>query len=458
MSSQHGHSHPPEGHHHPSQHGHSHPPGGHHHGHGNAPEAGQASLPEARARDGERLLFVDPFSGLSGDMWVGALVDLGVAPDRIERGLEALALQGFRCEFSRVHKHGIAATRFSVQMSKGQPQRDYAAIRALLECSTLAEPVKELSLRAFATLAAAESQVHGVPVERVHFHEVGAVDSIVDVVAAAIGLAEIDATVCSAPIPVSRGFVRTQHGPMPLPAPATLLCLTGVPTYGSGLPVEMVTPTGACLLKTAAQRFTSWPDMIVERVGYGAGTRDLDDRPNLLRLMLGSPHDGHGRPRPDEETLLVLSANVDDMSPEWVAYALLRAQEVGAVDTWATPIVMKKGRPGFILNAMVSPSTQDAVAASLLNETSSLGLRTVHLRRRVRPRRLLTVPTAFGDIQLKVAHGDGCAENVAPEFESCSNAAQRHGVPLKQVYAAALSAYLQQTRPAADQGPKDSST
>lgn len=398
-----------------------------------------------RAALAGRQLFVDPFSGLAGDMWVGALVDLGVAREQIEQGLSTLPLSGFHCAFSRIFKYGIAATRFSVHLERAQPQRDYAAIRALLEDSALADRAKTLALRAFALLASAESQVHGVPVDRVHFHEVGAVDSIVDVVAASIGLAELNATVSCAPVPLGRGFVQTQHGPMPLPAPATLLCLAGVPTQASGLNVELVTPTGACLLKAVASQFATWPELVVERVGYGAGSRDLSDRPNLLRLVLGTRMGEELGPDPGEEPLVVLSANVDDMTPEWVAYALLRAHEAGAVDTWATPIVMKKGRPGFILNAMVHPPDQAAVSASLLGESTSLGLRASQVRRRVRTRHFARVPTPYGDIELKVAHGDGLPENVAPEFESCRRAAQRYGVPLKRVYGAALACYLQQS-------------
>lgn len=386
-----------------------------------------------------RLLFVDALSGLAGDMWVGALIDLGVPEAVISTGLRQLPLTGYHIHVQRVHKHSLAATQFSVELKSPQPSRNYADIRAMLQRAELPDGARSIAQRAFAILARAESQVHGVPVEAVHFHEVGAVDSIVDVIATGLALDYLGCTVIGSPVPLSRGFVRTAHGYMPLPAPATLLCLADVPTGSSGLQTELVTPTGACLLKAVAAEYASWPTFRPQRVGLGAGSRDLEDRPNVLRLVLGSEV-----AEANLENLQLLSANVDDMTPEWLAHALLRAQASGAVDTWVVPILMKKGRPAFTFHALVHPQDLQRVSSVLFDETTTLGLRIGPVQRYVRPRSTCRVSTPFGPVLVKVASGDGHAVNIAPEYESCRKAAALHSVPLKAVYAAALHAYLNQ--------------
>jgi uncharacterized protein (TIGR00299 family) protein len=275
----------------------------------------------------------------------------------------------------------------------------------------------------------------------VHFHEVGAVDSIADIVGAAVALDYLGADVICSPLPMGRGFVRSQHGPIPAPAPATLLCLRGVPTYDAGIDAELVTPTGACLVRAAAKRFARWPSMNALRVGHGAGARELADRPNVLRLVLGDPA---ASIETDDGEYVVLEMNVDDMTGELMAVALARAQEAGARDTWSTPIGMKKGRPAVMLSALAHHGDQERVARALLSETSSLGLRVRRVGRVERSRRVLTVQTEYGPIAVKVADGDGIAPNVAPEYEACRAAAEAHGVPVKLVFAAASAAYLAQ--------------
>jgi uncharacterized protein (TIGR00299 family) protein len=325
-------------------------------------------------------------------------------------------------------------------VDREQPQRDYAAIRVLLEAAKgLPDGARAIALDAFRLLAEAEAEVHGTSVERVHFHEVGAVDSIVDIVAAAIGFDHLAAAVECSPLPLGRGFVRTQHGNLPCPAPATLLCLRGVPTYDAGIDGELVTPTGACLVRAVAERFTRWPSVRPERVGWGGGTRELADRPNAVRLVLGERDQPVASARAG---YTVLELNVDDMSGEIAAVALARAQAAGALDVWSTPIGMKKGRPALMLSALARSADAAAVARALLSETSSLGLRLREVERIERKRHVVQVETRFGRIAVKVAGDDGLPENIAPEYEDCRSAAETHGVPVKQVYAEALAAYI----------------
>jgi uncharacterized protein (TIGR00299 family) protein len=430
---------------HAHAHAHAHPPAhapapAHAHAHAPAPERD----PLERGAGRGKLLFIDAFSGIAGDMLVAALVDLGVSRELIERGLRALPLSGYELRFERRMRGAIAACGFDVQLQKAQPARDYAQIRGMFEAAAgLPEGARRLALDAFRLLAEAEAEVHGTSVERVHFHEVGAVDSIVDVAAAAIALDHLGAEVVASPLPIGRGMVLSQHGPLPLPAPATLLCLRGVPTYDANIDAELVTPTGACLLRAAARHFARWPELRPLRVGWGAGTRELADRPNALRLVLGDAT-GPIAAGATSSSHVVLELNVDDMTGELAAVALARAQHAGALDVWSTPIGMKKGRPALMLSALSPRADVDAVARALLSETTSLGLRLREVGRIERARRMVSVQTPYGAIAVKVADGDGLPRNVAPEYEACQRAAEAHGVPVKHVYAAAVAAYLAQ--------------
>jgi uncharacterized protein (TIGR00299 family) protein len=407
-----------------------------------APE--REALPAAAGSGG--LLFFDAGSGLAGDMIVAALVDLGVPEAVIHEGLRGLALSGYRARFEYVSRSSLRARRFVVEVDEKQPSRDYQAIVELLQgCETLTAGARGLALTAFEKLGLAEAQIHGTPLARVHFHEVGAVDSIVDIAAAAIAFDHLGARVACSPLPMGRGTTRSAHGIIPLPAPATLLCLSGVPTYDAQLAEELVTPTGACLIASVTQEWISWPAFRPRRVGLGAGTKEFPDRPNVLRAILGTPNaPAELEPTRRVGSHTILEANIDDMTAEVAAFAVQRAFEAGALDVWTTPIGMKKGRPGVTVSALVANEQVDAVVHVLLSETTSLGVRYHAVDRVERNRRKLAVDTPFGSIELKVADGDGLPANVAPEYESCRRAAEQHKIPIRRVYNAALAAYFAQ--------------
>ncbi len=418
---------------------------GHGHGHGHGmealPDAPLSGDLEANAGAGH-VLFLDAQSGIAGDMLVAALLDLGVPLTVIESALASLPLDGYRLSTPRVSRSGIAARRFVVEAPGEQPQRSYAQIREMLEEATLPEGARVAALSAFRRLAEAEAAVHAMTVEEVHFHEVGAVDSIVDIVAACAALAHLGAEIVAPPLPLGRGGVVAQHGPLPVPAPATLLCLRGVPTTHGGADAELVTPTGACLVATMASRFARWPDLIPRRVGWGSGTRDLADRPNLLRVVLGtaSTIDTTDEPDASASPFALLETNVDDATAETMAYALGRVMDAGALDAWSTPIGMKKGRPATMLSVLVRRAQVEELGRLLMAESGTLGVRVRPCARIERSRRVLEVETPYGDIAVKIAEGDGLPRHAAPEFEACKAAAERHGVPLRRVYEAALAA------------------
>jgi uncharacterized protein (TIGR00299 family) protein len=406
------------------------------------------------------LLYLDAGSGLAGDMLVATLVDLGVPQAAILEGLAGLAVTGYSTSFSRVFRASMRCTHFDVKLEAAQPSRDYRGIVALLnQCASLTEGARRLALAAFERLGRAEAEIHGTTLDRVHFHEVGAVDSIVDITAAAIGFDYLGAQVVCSPLPMGRGTTRSAHGVIPLPAPATVLCLAGAPTYDAGLSEEFVTPTGACLVATVAASFGGWPAFRPERVGLGAGTKEFSDRPNVLRAILGTAEAAPtqqaasstavaGAPsdalplvrRAGSHTLI--ETNIDDMSPEVAAFAVEKAFAGGALDVWTTPIGMKKGRPAILLSALARNDDVDAIVRVILSETSSIGVRLQTVDRVERPRRILTVETKYGPIEVKVAGGDGLPDQAAPEYESCRRAAEQHRIPIRRVYNAALAAYF----------------
>ncbi|MEM9069589.1 MAG: nickel pincer cofactor biosynthesis protein LarC [Myxococcota bacterium] len=377
------------------------------------------------------LLFIDAsISGLAGDMFVAACLDLGLDWGLAEDALAPLGLE-FQAEISRVSRSGIDAAHFKVIPGDAQPARDWSTIRTLLQ--RLPTGPRERALATFERLAGAEATVHGVAVDKVHFHEVGAVDSIVDIVAACTFLDHLGGTVVSSPLPLGHGTIQSAHGVLPLPAPATVACLEGAPTVSGNANCELVTPTGAALVRTAATRFEAWPSFRPKKTGWGAGTRELPDRPNVVRLVTGAASQA-------TDTIHLLEANLDDLSPEIAAHAMSEAFAAGAVDVWLSPITMKKGRLGTLFAALVPDAAKDSVARAILRETSSLGLRHRRIERVVRPRRSVTVTTRFGELPIKIADGDGLPRNVAPELEPCRAAAKAHDVPLKEVFAAALAA------------------
>jgi uncharacterized protein (TIGR00299 family) protein len=397
-------------------------------------EAHRAPLPP-RAGEG-KLIYFDAASGVAGDMTVAALVDLGVPFQVVSDAVMALGLPGCRLVLSRARSGALGATHFAVEETSPQPERRYRDVRRLLDDSRLSAPVRALAQRIFEKLALAEASVHRVPVDDVTFHEVGAVDSLVDVVGAAACLEHVGARVVGSPLPVGRGTVRTAHGVLPLPAPATLACLAGVPTVPADLDAELVTPTGAAILATTATAFGRWPAMTPSRIGVGAGTRVFSGRPNVLRVVLGDVEAASA-----SSELVLLEANVDDMTGELSAHAIATLLGLGALDAFATPVTMKKGRPGLVLSALCRPEQAELLSAALLRETTSIGVRRVAVSRVERPRRVVEVPTRFGSIPVKVSEGPYGPPQVKPEFDACARAAAAAGVPVREVISEALAAF-----------------
>jgi uncharacterized protein (TIGR00299 family) protein len=350
-----------------------------------------------------------------------------------------IPLPGVKLRISRAFAGAIGVTRFDVDIGTSSRERSYAEIDALLLRAALDPDARELARRIFRRLAVAECEVHRIALKDVHFHEVGAVDAIVDIVGAAACFSHLGAEVVVTPLPMGRGFVECRHGTLPLPAPATIGCLRGVPTYDAGIDAELVTPTGAAIVASVASRFDRWPDLAPERIGWGGASQRLPDRPNALRAVLGrseareaiSPSRSH----------VILEANVDDMSGELAAHAIRALLAAGALDAWATPITMKKGRPGLTLSALCPSAVADSVTFVLLRETSSIGVRRIEVARTERPRHVVEVSTEYGLIPLKVSGGPWGPPQVKPEFDACARAAEDAGVPVRQVIAAALRAY-----------------
>lgn len=322
----------------------------------------------------------------------------------------------------------------------------------MIEGSTLDAKTKERALAVFWKLAQAEGAVHAMPPEDVTFHEVGAVDSIVDIVGCAIGLGYLGVTkVISSPLSLGRGFVRCQHGRMPVPAPATLECLQGVPVAGTSLPFELVTPTGAAIIAALADEFSPIPAFVIDRVGYGAGSRTLPDRPNLVRLLLGQPSAG-AHTQPKGADCLQLETNIDDQSPELLAYITSQLLDAGALDVWTAAITMKKGRLAHKLSLLCLPEQREQMEALLFRESSTLGVRHFPVSRTMLQREQQEVETAYGPITIKVGRDQQAWRTMSPEFEVCRRIAQTQDVPLKEVYAAAISAWqAQQSKRSTDQ-------
>ncbi len=389
-----------------------------------------------------RILYFDAFAGVSGDMTVGALLSLGLPLDAVRDTLAELDLEHFELRaFPRVVS-GIGAYKFQVVVPPHAPHahRSFRDIRSMIEQAPLHHTVQKLALETFHRLAVAEGRVHGVPPEDVTFHELGAVDSIVDIVATAVGLYhfQIEAGYVSE-LPLGRGVVPTQHGTLPVPGPATLELLRGFPVcFGTG-EGELVTPTGAAIVATLCKPGPP-PPLAVTAVGYGAGEREWTDRPNVLRLVLAET-----APLLLEEELLVVETNLDDMPPQWFEWAFERLFAAGARDVWLSPVYMKKNRPGVVLHALVDAARHATVVRAMLDETTSLGVRSYPVRRHLLVREQRTVLTPYGTVRIKAARMPDGHWNLAPEYEDCKRAAEKANVPLKLVYQAALAAARSQS-------------
>jgi len=395
-----------------------------------------------------KLLFIDAFSGISGDMAVGALIALGVPIDFLREELRRLDLRGYEITVQDKEVHGIVATKFDVRLEphhphdpphgshhSGHDHRAYREIRALIEGSTLSAAVRERALEIFAVLARAEGKVHGVRADDVTFHEVGAVDSIVDIVATAIGLhwLGVEAIYVSA-LPLGSGIIPSQHGPIPVPAPATAELLRHFVTRLGDGAGEMVTPTGAAIVAALASPDPAPPLRIVA-AGYGAGTRSLADRPNVVRFLLAEAAGDT-----EAQELLILETNIDDLNPELYEHVMERLFEAGARDVVLIPVHMKKNRPGIVLQVLCGAREQAALADIVLSETSAIGLRQHRVQRTVLPREIVEVTTPYGSVRVKVAPTPDGHRNLAPEYDDCKRLARACGVPLKLVYQAAIAA------------------
>ncbi|HTP51627.1 MAG TPA: nickel pincer cofactor biosynthesis protein LarC [Anaeromyxobacteraceae bacterium] len=383
------------------------------------------------------VLLLEPIGGVAGDMFLAAALDLGVDQAALERSLRSLPLSGFRLVASRAEAGGVRGTHVEVVGEGGSPrERHLAEILALVDRSGLAPRARQAARAVFERIGRAEAKVHGVALEEVHFHEVGALDSIVDICGAAVVLDLLGWPRLVSPAPeLGQGFVGTAHGRLPVPPPAVLEILRGVPVRPGGPPGEAVTPTGAAILAELAEvREGALPALVPERVGYGVGTARWPDRPNVLRLTLG-------REAGAARDLWVLEANLDDCSGQLVARAIEAALAAGALDAWAAPLTMKKGRPGFQVAALAPGELRDAVARVLLDETTSLGVRYHPVDRAELDRELVPVETAYGTVRVKVARRAGKVVGAHPEHDDCLALARERGVPLKEVLEAAQAAF-----------------
>jgi uncharacterized protein (TIGR00299 family) protein len=456
-----------------------------------------------------RIAYLDCFSGISGDMFLGALVDAGVPAKLFEDTVAALNI-GARLEVSRVNRGGITATKLNVYIHgeldlprevfwaqqdqrhqhdhehghKHDPGHDHAhepvelrehnygqarneglravtpvaheqkhehgrglkEIREVIRKAAISERAKSTAIAMFEALGVAEAKIHNDDMEKVHFHEVGAVDAMVDIICSAVGAEAlgVDEFVCS-PLNVGGGTVKCAHGLLPVPVPATVELLIGAPVYSSGQQVELVTPTGAAIVKILAKRFSVFPAMMIEKSGYGAGTRDFSGHANVLRLTIGESR-AELAGNVSSETISVLEANVDDLNPQVFGYVVDRLLAEGALDVFALPVQMKKNRPGMLLTVLSKREDAAALTRIIFTETSTLGVRQREEQRQALARKWITVGTRWGDVRLKVASMNGAVTNYAPEYEDCRKIAAQHQVPLKSVMQEALQGYLKKTQ------------
>ena len=443
-----------------------------------------------------RVAYLECFSGISGDMFLGALVDAGVSPQLLKETVTALGL-GAKLEITRVVRSGISATKVDVwvdgekdlpreeywakknagthehshehshshshghdhshtqqhQHSQDEPSRAGALaphshphahrglteIRKIISAAPISETAKKTAITVFGALGAAEAKIHNVPIEDIHFHEVGAVDAIVDIVCAAVGAEAlgVDEIVCS-PLNVGGGTVQCAHGTFPIPAPATGELLKHAPVYSSSVQAELVTPTGAAIVKTLARRFETFPAMKIEKTGYGAGSRDFPGFPNVARLVIGES----AAPKTTSDVITVLEANLDDLNPQVFGYVMDRLLEQGALDVFGMPVQMKKNRPGTLMTVLCKPPDANVLTDIIFAETTTLGVRRREENRQTLARRWEPVPTPWGEVRIKIASMNGTDTNYAPEYEDCRRIASQQHVPLKTVMQEATRAYL----------------
>jgi pyridinium-3,5-bisthiocarboxylic acid mononucleotide nickel chelatase len=443
-----------------------------------------------------RVAYLECFSGISGDMFLGALVDAGVSPQLLQNTVAALGL-GAKLEISRVVRSGISATKVDVWVDgeKDMPREEYWAkqeaphahdnhhdhkhehshehhhshgessragapaphkhehshrglteIRKIISAAQISESAKRTAISIFEALGAAEAKIHAVPVETIHFHEVGSVDAIVDIVCAAVGVEAlgVDEIVCSS-LNVGGGMVKCAHGTFPVPAPATVALLKDAPVYSADVQAELVTPTGAAIVKTLAKQFGGFPEMRIDRSAYGAGSRDFPGHPNVLRIVIGEAT-AKMTGKTESDTISVLEANLDDLNPQVFGYVMDRLLEEGALDVFGVPVQMKKNRPGTLLTVLCRPEDADKLIQLIFSETTTLGVRRREESRQTLARRWESVRTEWGEVRIKIASMNGTVTNYAPEYEDCRRIAEEHHVPLKVVMQEAAREYALSSR------------
>ncbi|MEI6125428.1 MAG: nickel pincer cofactor biosynthesis protein LarC [Pseudomonadota bacterium] len=393
-----------------------------------------------------KCLYIDCFAGISGDMMLGALIDLGVPQNYLKTELKKLGVSGYAIHVTSAMKMGISGRHVQVKKlaekknhhhnhHDSHHHRSYKDIEAIIYKSSLASPVKEKGIDIFYRIAQAEAKVHKKTIEDIHFHEVGAIDSIVDIVGSVIGINFLGAEkFYASSVPLGGGFVQCQHGTLPVPAPATLLLLKGIPVYDPGIKAELVTPTGAAILTSLASGFGNIPPMTILKTGYGAGTRELKEVPNMLRLILGETKGETG-----EQQVWILEANIDDMNPEWTGYVMERLFAAGALDVLLVPAYMKKNRPGVLFKVICSETTRAELTRIMFQETTTTGVRAYRAERTILPRKEGKLKTRFGCMKVKVFNNEQEAHAV-PEFEECRRVAMKEKISLKEVYEEVIAA------------------
>ena len=387
-----------------------------------------------------KTLYFDCFCGAAGDMIVGALIDAGADFAEIEKSLATLGVDGYTLSCEKVNKKGTMATKFDVHLEEQHhhPHRHLRHVVEIIESGDLPDAVKQASLETFRRVAEAEAEVHGTTIEKVHFHEVGAVDSIIDIVGTHLALHQLKpGAIQSSPLHVGSGTVKCAHGIMPVPAPATALLLKGVPSYGGHVDGELVTPTGAALIAQLATKFGPMPTMTIEQIGVGAGTMDIPDRPNVVRALIGETTDFASG-----DTVVVIEANIDDMNPERFPPLVNDLLESGARDAFLTPILGKKGRPAHLISVLVDESLVSPVADALLSGSSTLGLRMHREERITLDREYKHVSTPWGPVKIKIGSYKGAVSSTAPEYDDCERVGKSNGVSIREVYQVAYAAAI----------------
>ena len=375
------------------------------------------------------LVYFDCFSGISGDMTLGAFIDLGVPVKWLKDALFRIPLTGFDLSVTSIFRNGIEAKSVRVDVKNNVKSMNYAEIVTLIADSSLSQNTKAASLEIFKKLANAEAGIHGCSLEKVHFHEVGGIDAIVDITGAALCVEYLDIKkITASRIPLGSGFVSCRHGTLPVPAPATLAILKNIPVYGAGIPYELVTPTGAAIISVLAESFGEIPDMIIQKTGYGAGRQEIESRPNLLRIIAGTLSNN------ENERVVAVEACIDDMNPEIFGFMMDRLFEDGALDVCWIPVFMKKNRPGTMIQVLCRENIKTAIIERILSESTSIGVRCYNVQRAVLARKQIYVKTTYGTIEAKkIQHPNG-SFRIVPEYEVCKKIALEKNMPIRIVY------------------------